>query len=180
MWVTSYFKHGDLSTRDTDVISYWIPARSRAPSIFNFTDDEYARAVYMPPGDKSEMLFMFFSEPAIQQTYKKACFDRSIRASFPGLKIWVLSGDVTSPHGIPAFWSMEDDDAKHGGGFIEFRWVPGANHFVRLLLLAAVLGCHSRIYIQAFLGRAQVHVDEVPGVRLERNTVRAFGNAPVS
>ncbi|TFK82032.1 hypothetical protein K466DRAFT_315818 [Polyporus arcularius HHB13444] len=129
VWVTSYFKHGDLSTRDTDVISYWIPARSRAPSIFNFTDDEYARAVYMPPGDKSEMLFMFFSEPAIQQTYNKACFDRSIRALFPGMKIWVLSGDVTSPHGIPAFWSMEDDDAKHGGGFIEFRWVPGANHF---------------------------------------------------
>ncbi|KAI0700662.1 hypothetical protein C8T65DRAFT_657414 [Cerioporus squamosus] len=129
LWVTSYFTHGDLSTRDPSVLSYWIPARTRVPSIYNMSPAEHARAVYTPPGDKSDMLFMFFSEPAIQQTYRKACFDPAVRALFPGMKICVLSGDATSPHGLPAFWSMQDDDAKHGGGFIEFGWVPGANHF---------------------------------------------------
>ncbi len=166
VWITSYFKHGDLSTRNTDVLEYWIPARFRVPTIFNLSDDEYARAVCIPPGEKSEMLFMFFCEPAIQQTYNKACYDKSIRDLFPGLDIWVLSGDVTSPHGLPAFWSMEDDDAKHGGGFVKFGWVPGANHFVRLSCCLK-LSAATYASFQVLLGRARLHAEEVPGVRVE-------------
>lgn len=50
VWVTSYFKHGDLSTRNPDVLEYLIPARSRVPTYYNFSDDEYSRVVYVPPG----------------------------------------------------------------------------------------------------------------------------------
>ncbi|KAI0704536.1 hypothetical protein C8Q76DRAFT_779013 [Earliella scabrosa] len=126
-YITGYFKHGDLSTRDPDVISYHVPALFRCPSAYHMSQEEHDAAVYLP-GGPHDTLFFWMGEASIQETYKKACFDAKTRDRLPGMKIWVLCGDATSPHGIPAFWSMEDDNSANGGGFLNFKWVPGANH----------------------------------------------------
>ncbi|KAI0666401.1 hypothetical protein C8Q78DRAFT_984281 [Trametes maxima] len=129
-WITSYFKHGDLSTRDLDTLSYVVPATFRAPSIYGIPDADLARIVYDPPGSGSDMLFMVFSAAQINAAYKKAVFDKGVRTLLPKLKVFAFTGDVTCPFSIPAFWALQDDDKAHGGGFIETKIVEGINHFV--------------------------------------------------
>ncbi|KAI0666397.1 hypothetical protein C8Q78DRAFT_984275 [Trametes maxima] len=144
-FLTGYFDHGNLSTRDVEVLSYYVPSLSRVPTIYNLSDEERARAVWEDPSDKSDMLFMFFCEPQIRAAYKKACFDPSVRAQFPRLKFTNIMGTRTSPHGIPAFWSMEDDNEQHGGECVAFKVIPGGNHFMQWdepdLLFNACIEC---------------------------------------
>ncbi|KAI0759406.1 hypothetical protein BD413DRAFT_274853 [Trametes elegans] len=130
-WLTVYFNHGDLSTRDTDVLSYYVPGLSRVPTIYNMSEQERARVVWTESSDKSEMLFMFFFEPQINATYKRACYDRSVRDKFPLLKMWNIMAEHSSPHGIPSFWTMEQDNKEHGGGFVDFKVVSGGNHLMQ-------------------------------------------------
>ena len=129
-WITSYFNHGDLTTRDVDVLSYVVPAFKRAPTLFGFDEDEVARMTYAPPAIGSDMTFMVSCGTVINASYKKACFDKAIRGLIPYMKITELCGTATPPFGIPAFWAMQDDDKANGGGFINFRLVPNINHFV--------------------------------------------------
>lgn len=129
-WITSYFKHGDLSTRSLDVLSYIVPTTWRVPSIFSMTEEQQAKIVYMPPGSASDMLFMVFSAAQINASYKRACFDAGVRARLPRMKICAFTGDATCVFSLPAYWAMQDDDKARGGGFIDFEMVEGANHFV--------------------------------------------------
>ncbi|EIW56131.1 uncharacterized protein TRAVEDRAFT_39145 [Trametes versicolor FP-101664 SS1] len=130
-WITSYFKHGDLSTRSLDVLSYIVPTTLRVPSIFSMTEEEQAKIVYMPPGSASDMLFMVFSAAQINASYKRACFDAGVRARLPRMKICAFTGDATCVFSLPAHWAMQDDDKARGGGFIDFKMVEGANHFLQ-------------------------------------------------
>lgn len=129
-WITSYFKHGDLSPRSLDVLSYVVPATSRVPSIFSMSEEQQAKIVYMPPGFGSDMLFMVFSATQIHTSYKRACFDAGVRARLLRMKICAITGDATCVFSLPAYWAMQDDDKARGGGFIDFKMVQGANHFV--------------------------------------------------
>ncbi len=128
-YITGYFKHGDLASRDSSAISWCVPALFRVPSAYNMSEKEMAETVYFAAGGNDSMYFLL-GEAAIQDAYKKACYDTTTRAIFPGMKIWVLCGDVTTGHGIPALWSIQDDNEANGGGFINLKWVPGANHTV--------------------------------------------------
>ena len=137
-WITSYFKHGDLSSRDPKEISYVVPATSRAPTIYSMTEEEIKRSIYEPSAFGSDMAFMIFSGPQIAATYKKAVFDEDLRALVPKLKFTVFSGDATASFSIPSQWEIEDDDKAAGGGFINIKWIPGFNHLVRACHLYGV------------------------------------------
>ena len=130
-WISSYFNHGDLDSQKDEVLEYYVPALDRAPSVYNMTPKEQESAIFVEQGG-TDMLFMFFLEPQIQDVYKRAIFDKATRARYPNVKIAALCGDTTSPHGIPAFWSMRDDNKANGGDAMQFKWVKGGNHFVRI------------------------------------------------
>ncbi|KAI0368496.1 hypothetical protein BV20DRAFT_969126 [Pilatotrama ljubarskyi] len=129
-WITSYFKHGDLSTRDLNALTYVVPATFRAPSIFSMTDEQISKIIYEPAASGSEMLFMVFCAAQISANYKKACFDRSVRRSLPKMKVAAFTGDATLWCSLPAYWVMEEDDKTHGGGLINLKMIHGINHFV--------------------------------------------------
>ncbi|KAI8973116.1 Alpha/Beta hydrolase protein [Trametes punicea] len=129
-WITSYFEHGDLSTRDLDVISYILPATSRTPTVFNIPKEQLAAMTYIPPASGSDMLFMLSCTSQLNASYKKACFDLNVRRLLPKMKVFAFAGDVTCPFSFPAFWAMEADNEAHGGGMITFKMVKGINHFV--------------------------------------------------
>ena len=131
-WITSYFTHGDLSTRDPKAISYVVPTPSRAPTIYSMSDAELARALYEPSAFGSDLAFMLFSGPQIAATYHKAVFDKAARALVPRMRVVVFSGDQTASFSIPSQWAVEDDDKAAGGGFVAVKWIPGFNHLVRV------------------------------------------------
>ncbi|KZT03859.1 uncharacterized protein LAESUDRAFT_738141 [Laetiporus sulphureus 93-53] len=127
-WITSYFNHGDLSTRNRDVLSYIVPSLDRIPSIYNMSAEERREIV-----DESvdHMSAMFVCMPQAVARYRRACFDRSLRALLPKMKVWCFTGDATSWSQIDAFWLIEKDNADRGGGFINFKVLPGLNHFMQ-------------------------------------------------
>ncbi|TBU28071.1 hypothetical protein BD309DRAFT_1022138 [Dichomitus squalens] len=145
-WITSYFKHGDLSSRDPKAISYVVPATSRAPTIYSLTEEEVKHSIYEPSAFGSDMAFMIFSALQIAATYKKAVFDRDLRALVPNLKVTVFSGDATASFSIPSQWEVEDDDKAAGGGFVTVKWIPGFNHLAHVDEPAATL----QVYKDAF------------------------------
>ena len=139
-WITSYFKHGDLTARDPKKISYVVPTTSRAPIIYSMSDDEVRRTIYEPSAFGSDMAFMLFSAPQIDATYRKAIFDEALRALVPRMKVTVFSGDETASFSIPSQWAIEDDDKAAGGGFVSVKWVSGFNHLVRAFISSALCG----------------------------------------
>ena len=114
-WISSYFAHGDLSTRDPKAISYVVPSTARAPAIYGMSDAELARSVYEPSAFGSDMAFMIFSAPQVAAVYKKAVFDKGLRALVPRMRVVVFSGDSTASFSIPSQWAVEDDDKAAGG-----------------------------------------------------------------
>ncbi|KAI0635407.1 Alpha/Beta hydrolase protein [Trametes polyzona] len=129
-WVTSYFKHADLSTRDLDAISYILPATFRAPSIYSMSDAQLEKILYLLPASGTDMLFMVFCAAAANASYKKACFDPEVRRLLTKLRVSAITGDATCAFSLSAYWAMEADDEAHGGGMIGFRVIEGVNHFV--------------------------------------------------
>ncbi|KAH9855498.1 Alpha/Beta hydrolase protein [Lenzites betulinus] len=129
-WITSYFKHGDLSTRSLDVLSYIVPSTEHAPSIFSMSADQISRTIQYDPGASSDTYFMVFAAPQIHANYLKGCFDADVRQLLPKMKITTFTGDITCSFSLAAHWQMEDENKAHGGGFIDFVMIPGINHFV--------------------------------------------------
>ncbi|OSD07675.1 hypothetical protein PYCCODRAFT_1357773 [Trametes coccinea BRFM310] len=130
-WITSYFKHGDLSTRNLDSVSYVLPTTARVPTIYNIPEERLAEISYAPPTMGSDLLMMLYFANQLNASYKKACFDQGIRQVLPNLKVTMFAGDMSNATTYPAYWVMEDDDKASGGGKINFKgFVKGINHFV--------------------------------------------------
>ena len=158
-WITSYFKHGDLTTRDPKAISYVVPTTSRAPTIYSMSGAELARTIYEPSAFGSDMAFMIFCAPQIAATYHKAVFDKAVRALMPKMKVVVFSGDETASFSIPSQWAIEDDDKAAGGGFVSVKWVAGFNHLVCASLASALCdSCVSRALCYSLTSRRQTRL----------------------
>jgi hypothetical protein len=125
-WITSYFDHGDLSTRDVSVLSYHVPSPFRRPTIYDMTADEIAETADQRP---VELPGMFMSMAQANATYRKACYSADVKALVPSLKTTFFTGDRAASYSLAALWSMEDDNKAEGGN-LKFVVVPGANHFV--------------------------------------------------
>ncbi|KAF5318329.1 hypothetical protein D9758_018292 [Tetrapyrgos nigripes] len=128
-WVTGYFNHGDLSTRDPNVVSHVVPATSPIPSIYNMTQEEIARATNDPIGalDVAQLVFL---APHLAGAFRKAFFDKKIKQILPYMKISAFCGEQTGGYGPSTLWDIEDEDKEHGGGHVKTRLVPKANHFI--------------------------------------------------
>lgn len=135
IWITSYFQHGDLSTRDLNNLDYAVPATFRAPSIYNMSQSEIADMIDTVPYTTIDTPMMLGMMPQSNEMYKKALFDKSIRKQLPNMQVWNLIGDATASFGLAALWSMQDDDKAHGGNNVKYKIVPRMNHFVSLMSL---------------------------------------------
>ena len=80
-------------------------------------------------------------QPQAAVTYKKGMYSLAARGLLPKMKIWELVGDATLAPSLTTLWFLQDDDAAHGGGFINYKVIPGHNHFVRPVCLALCCLC---------------------------------------
>ena len=130
-WVSSYYKHGDLSSRDFSQLK--LRAResdtSKKPTTDTIPLEELLAITDFGPSAKYEEFFInsghFFSATIEQTT--KALFDPQIREDWGGHPVWFVycEASVWSVH--HAVWNMEKKDKDSE---IKFKNVPGANHFV--------------------------------------------------
>lgn len=140
-WLTAYFAHADVTSRDPDALAHITPDPLRVPSIYSIARAGLGRLTHEPPAMGSEMLVMVFLGRQLAEGYRKACFGE-VRERMPGVKVWALCGDSTASFGVQAMWAIEDDDKASGGGFVKTRWIAGGNHLVSSKLLVEVRRSH--------------------------------------
>ncbi|KAI0700667.1 hypothetical protein C8T65DRAFT_657433 [Cerioporus squamosus] len=130
-WLTSYFRHGDLSSRSFDGCEWVVPATYRAPTIYNMSDDEIAQILSFEVAMLDATWYMS-SAPQLRASYERACFSSDTKAKLPHMKISVVVGDATLALGLVAAWQMEDDSKRLGSGFsLKVKWIKGGNHLVQ-------------------------------------------------
>lgn len=129
-WITSYFHHGDLSTRNTSVLSYVLPATFHAPSIFNMTSSQMSSIVEEWQNNAIDSPFQTNFKRQNAASYVRACYDPATKVLWPNMKIWEVVGDATCSFPLTGLFSLQNDNDARGGGFINFNIIRNANHFV--------------------------------------------------
>ncbi|KAI1787182.1 hypothetical protein LXA43DRAFT_1030311 [Ganoderma leucocontextum] len=129
-WITAYFQHGDLSTRNVDVLEFIQPSIAHVPSVFTMTQAQLDGMTDVAAADTGDTFIVGYSQAALLPIYKKAFYDETVRAAFPLMKALEFAGDITANFGIVALWQIEDDNTAAGGGFVTSKILTGTNHFV--------------------------------------------------
>ncbi|OSD07661.1 hypothetical protein PYCCODRAFT_1401603 [Trametes coccinea BRFM310] len=128
-WLTSYFQHGNISTRDPSVLSLILPSIARPPSIFNMTQSQVDGMTNIAPSLGSDEFLIVNGAPQLLDSYRSALFNASIRNALPRMKASLIAGDMSLQFGITGLWNVQEDDEAAGGGFVNFTVVHGFNHF---------------------------------------------------
>lgn len=160
-WITAYFKHGDVTLHNPSALSYVVPATTRVPSIYNMSKNELARMVHPRKTPGADLLLVSgASSRVLNASYKKACYDPTVRTQLPSMKVWVVNGDSSASICVAAFWAVEDDDKARGGGCVNFRMVPGGNHFASAVAASKDITALIMSLTDA-LGRARARTSDV-------------------
>lgn len=126
-WCTSYFDHADLSERNLDKLSWVLASSSRVPSFYNGMP---AAIQHHGEDAATDLLFLLGCYKQLLPAYRRAFFDPKV---FPAMKRSVLCGDKTSAFALAALWAVQDDEKDQkveGAKAIDYKILPGANHFV--------------------------------------------------
>ncbi|KAK0432326.1 Alpha/Beta hydrolase protein [Armillaria borealis] len=125
-WCTSYFDHADLSERHLDKLSWVLASSSRVPSFYN----GMPAAIQCHGEAATDLPFLVGCYKQLLPAYRKAFFDPKV---FPTMRRSVLCGDKTCAFALAALWAVQDDEKEQkaeGAKAIDYRILPGANHFI--------------------------------------------------
>ncbi|KAJ7579965.1 hypothetical protein C8J56DRAFT_961926 [Mycena floridula] len=93
-WITSYFDHGDLSTKSWDSLTYVLPSTSRRPTIYASSAEEITEMI---EDTVDEIPGMVMSQTQANAVYRKACYSDEVKALTPHLKTTLLVGEKSCP-----------------------------------------------------------------------------------
>jgi len=127
-WVSSYYKHGDLSSRDFSQLKQRERDSSKKPTTDTIPLEELLSITDFGPAVTYET-FMVDSEQ-FSSSFKKwtmeALFDPQIREDWGEHPVWFVNCEASFWHAIYASWCLEKEDKNSE---IKFKSIPGANHF---------------------------------------------------
>ncbi|KAF8898011.1 hypothetical protein CPB84DRAFT_1681629 [Gymnopilus junonius] len=108
VWVSSYFKHGNLSSHNFDQLNQRDPDPSRQATILKMTPEEIAANTDFAPGPKYDTVLCSPSFAGVHwdQT-NKALFDPECREQWGGLDVVHMYGDSNSWIILNGLWSLE-------------------------------------------------------------------------
>ncbi|KAI0040053.1 hypothetical protein FA95DRAFT_1577199 [Auriscalpium vulgare] len=128
-WVSGYFAHPALPTRDPSALSSFVPSLHRPPSVFSMSAAEQGSFLVGSEVAKPDVPLMSGFEETQRVNFQTACFGETARALLPRMRIHHVVGGETIAFSLAAFWAVEDEDKEHGAGFINFKFIEHANHF---------------------------------------------------
>ena len=129
-WVSSYYKHGDLSSRDFSQLNQREPDTSKKPTTDTIPLEELLTIADSGPGVKCETFLIeseHFLSVFIKQTMK-ALIDPQVREDWGEHPVWFVYCEASIWNVHYAAWNLEK---KVKTSEINFKLIPGANHFVR-------------------------------------------------
>lgn len=128
-WISSYFEDSGLLTRDPMGLGT-VPSITRVPSMSNMTMAEAEDIMDIDQYLTSDVPFLRSCQHQKHVNYKAVLFDRAVRDRLPRMNNWLFIGDASSSYCISVLWSVQDDDEAYGGGNVNYKVLPGMNHFV--------------------------------------------------
>jgi len=128
-WVSTYFEHGNLNAKDPSMLEYR-PSANRPSTVARLTEEELASLVDRAPSQRSEMPIFTRCKPILNRLTRHAVCSEVVRAAWPQLSIWYLSGAQSSGLAVSTAWEIENWVRNSDGLKIKFLELPGANHFV--------------------------------------------------
>ena len=133
-WITSYFNQTNIAARNPATLSWVVPSIIREPSIFTFSFSDYDAIVELGAGSSTDITQFFTSASQLHDSYRRANFDSNITSALPKMRRWMVTGDSSPAFALYGMYVVQNDNDAAGGGVINFKLVPGINHFVRILL----------------------------------------------
>ncbi|RDB18206.1 hypothetical protein Hypma_000572 [Hypsizygus marmoreus] len=127
-WCASYFKHGNLASRDFSELNQRDADPLRPATIETMTQEELFSVADFAPGPKCETILAdstFESVLAAQRV--KLLFESTVQKEWGGVKIWHLYGDANCWNVIYSAWAIEEKDKSSS---IHTKIIEGANHFL--------------------------------------------------
>ncbi|CAK5275957.1 unnamed protein product [Mycena citricolor] len=129
-WATSFFLHGDLSTRDLRNLSYSRTDPNRPPTIETIPMDGI---IDLTAGAKADAMLVSPSfAAATAKLADKALFDTHVRGQlWKDSKFYLVTGSTDGWNSIYAGWKIEERMLAEAKPECEitFELVDGANHF---------------------------------------------------
>jgi pimeloyl-ACP methyl ester carboxylesterase len=127
-WVAGYFQHGDLSTRNADVLSF-LPHgfNLRPPTVYSIARANRSSIMDLSDNSKLEIPYQLNFIPQLLVQYEYL-YTPEFKALFPNTKNFFIGCEQTASFGPITTWKIQDDDKAAGGGFIKAKLIPGINH----------------------------------------------------
>ena len=141
-WVSGYYKHGDLSSRDFSQLNQRESDTSKKPTTDTIPIEELLTIADSGPGAKFET-FLAESEAFLSVFMKqmtKALFDPQICEDWGEHPVWFVYCEASTWNVHYAAWNLEKKDKASK---VNFKLVPGANHFVCRFLVYRFVQTHS-------------------------------------
>lgn len=128
-WVTSYFDHKNIEGREFGALTYVAPSLNRLPAIYNMTSAERGIIIEADSAAPDGNIVSNF-QPQILADFRASLFDPALRAFVPHMKVTHIFGTSSAAFSVAAWWAVEAEDKTHGGGFVSFEPILGANHLM--------------------------------------------------
>jgi pimeloyl-ACP methyl ester carboxylesterase len=128
-FVSSYYKHGDLSSREFSQLEQVVGDASRKPTTETMTPEELQSIMDFGPAAQCEIVFIG-SPSFLSLNHKqaaKAFFDPQIREAWGGQLVSCVYCENSLWNPLYGAWNLEKE-AK--ASEINFKLVPNANHFL--------------------------------------------------
>ena len=133
-WVSSYYKHGDLSSQVLSQLNQREGDTSKKPTTDTIPLEELLTITDFGPAAKCETFIVesqqFLSTFMNQTT--KALFDPQIRDAWGEHLVWFVYCEASFWLAIYAAWNLKKEDKTSS---VNFKSIPDANHFVRIFFL---------------------------------------------
>lgn len=132
-FVSGYFQHGNLSTRNADVLNFQAHGFSlRPPSVYSIAAAGRASIIELTDSVKLDIPLQFFLSQALASY--ETLYDKNVLSTLPNMKTFLFCGEHSPAFAIHTAWEVQNDDLAHGGGFIKVKILNGLlNHLVCLL-----------------------------------------------
>ncbi|KAF7376910.1 AB hydrolase-1 domain-containing protein [Mycena sanguinolenta] len=132
-WVSSYFIHGDLSTRNTNNLTYNNTNPDKPPTIGTLKPEEFLAMTDFAPAERYDNIVCLppFAGLVSKQT-NKALFDPTTREAWSRARFWNVYGTAEPWNIIYAAWALEAQSraADNPKLALNFKVIPRSNHFL--------------------------------------------------
>ena len=150
-WLSSYFIHGDLSTRDVRNIEFMTPDLSKQSVIGTLPPEELSTLTDYEAVARSDTL-LFMSPTVLFNQMYKALFDPETRSLWPKLDFWLLYCDSSAGMMVHAAWEIEKLAQINKDQPVQILTIEDAHHIVSELSLTGTGDTYLRAGV---LGRAR-------------------------